>query len=93
MSKTFDIVGSFDIGMLHNYTINYDPSPGGRETLKPFKQKKRAPAQFKYKRRAGESSEHVRILCLIFQTMTSGLLVFEHDFPADSIFKLGWDTS
>ena len=21
------------------------------------------------------------------------LLVFEHDFPADSIFKLGWDTS
>ena len=78
--------------ILNNYTINYDPSPGGRETLIPFEQKNRTPAQFKYKRRAGESSEHVRILCLIFSN-NDELLVFEHDFPADSIFKLGWDTS
>ena len=84
--------------VLNNYTINYDPSPGGRETLKPFEQKKRTPAQFKYKQRAGESSEHVKgqenlqSIVLDFSN-NDELLVFEHDFPADSIFKLGWDTS
>ena len=86
--------------ILNNYTINYDPSPGGRETLKPFEQNKRTPAQFKYKRRAGESSEHVRILCLIFQIMMSCWylnMIFQliqslnsAGTPADSIFKRGW---
>ena len=89
--------------ILNIYTINYDPSLGGRQTLKPFEQKKQDTCTIQVQAKGRRIFRAREDIVLEFSN-NEEFLVFEHIFqliqslnsagtPADSIFKRGWVTS